>query len=102
MFGYVTVPKNLLTEEEYSVFRSYYCGVCKATGKCASQISRLGLSYDITFLALVLSSLRISGQTKKSRCIVHPIKKFDVIFSDTGILHKSAIDVSSTKFVGIS
>lgn len=93
MFGYVTVPKNLLTEEEYSVFRSYYCGVCKATGKCASQISRLGLSYDITFLALVLSSLLISGQTKKSRCIVHPIKKFDVIFSDSAVSYSARAGV---------
>ena len=85
MFGYVTVPKNLLTEEEYSIFRAYYCGVCKATGKYASEAARLGLSYDITFLALVLSSLENSGKMKKSRCIIHPVKEFDVIVSDSAV-----------------
>lgn len=75
MFGYVTVGNNQMTEEEYSVFSSYYCGVCKATGKLASQISRLGLSYDITFLAMVLSSLSEDGETLCKRCIIHPRKK---------------------------
>lgn len=93
MFGYVTVPKNLLTEEEYSVFRAYYCGLCKATGKCASQISRLGLSYDITFLALVLSSLCNLGETKKSRCIIHPVKEFDVVFSDSAVNYSARAGV---------
>ncbi len=75
MFGYVTIGKNQLTEEEYRVFSAYYCGVCKATGKVASQIARLGLSYDITFLALVLSSLTVDGQMSECRCMLHPFKK---------------------------
>lgn len=76
MFGYVTVSKEQLTEEEYDTFCSYYCGVCKATGRYASQLSRLGLSYDITFLAAVLSSLADDElHICSEHCIIHPVKK---------------------------
>ena len=76
MFGYVTVGKNQMTEEEYMVFRSYYCGLCRAMGRAASQVSRLGLSYDIAFLAIVLSSVtETEPQYSCGRCIAHPFKK---------------------------
>ena len=65
MFGYVSVNKAHLTEEEYGAFSSYYCGVCKATGDVASQLARLGLSYDITFLALLLGSVFDEGEEKE-------------------------------------
>lgn len=96
MFGYVTVGENQMTEEEYSVFSSYYCGVCKATGKCASQISRLGLSYDITFLALVLSSLSSDGKFREERCIVHPKKKRKCIKYDSAVEYAAAAGVVLT------
>mgnify|MGYP006980314977 FL=1 len=57
MFGYVTVCKNALSEQGLKTFKAYYCGLCKAIGKRCSQSARLGLSYDITFLAIVLSSV---------------------------------------------
>lgn len=76
MFGYVTVCRKAMSQENYDLFRAYYCGVCKATGKCASQIARMGLSYDITFLALILSAVIPDEDTKKeSTCIAHPFKK---------------------------
>ena len=96
MFGYVTVGNNQMTEEEYSVFSSYYCGVCKATGKVASQMSRLGLSYDITFLALVLSSLTTDAQSCQKRCIVHPFKKRSCVTDDKAVSYASAAGVVLT------
>lgn len=76
VFGYVTPDKGQLTEKEYESFRACYCGVCRAVGRSASQAARMGLSYDITFLAVVLSSV-ISADTELAdgRCIAHPIKK---------------------------
>ena len=73
MFGYVTVCKEGLSEEAYRVFRDYYCGLCKTTGKRCSHLSRAGLSYDITFLALMLSAVDAEdGQTIQKRCALHP------------------------------
>lgn len=96
MFGYVTVGNNQMTEEEYAVFSSYYCGVCKATGKIASQMSRLGLSYDITFLALVLSSLYAETKICESGCIIHPIKKRRCVIDDKAVSYAAAAGVVLT------
>lgn len=94
MFGYVTVPKGLLTEEEYKVFTSYYCGVCKTMGERASQASRLGLSYDITFLAIVLSGVYGNeSEAVDECCIVHPVKKRPCIKNDTVIDYAASVGV---------
>lgn len=76
MFGYVTICRECMSDEEYDIFSAYYCGLCRETGRRCSQISRLGLSYDITFLAIVLSSM--SGKellSEEYRCPLHPKKK---------------------------
>ena len=91
MFGYVTIGNNQVTEEEYKVFSSYYCGVCKATGKTASHIARLGLSYDITFLALVLSSLKEKTLYEDERCVIHPVKKRKYVKNDKAVLYASGV-----------
>ena len=76
MFGYINPAKEQLGEVDYKVFCSYYCGLCKQLGKSCSQMSRLGLSYDITFLFIVLSSVIDSPyDEKEERCIAHPIKR---------------------------
>lgn len=85
MFGYVTIGKNHLTQTEYEIFSSYYCGVCKATGKYASQLARVGLSYDITFLALILSSLSTDGHMHNGRCAIHLKKKCPIQLDDKAV-----------------
>ena len=76
MFGYIRAhrPELKLREDEY--YRALYCGLCRTMGKCTGQCSRLTLSYDFTFLALVRMAL--SGERaefKKRRCVVHPLRK---------------------------
>lgn len=76
MFGYVTVCKDTLSEQGYKNFKAYYCGLCRATGKQCSQSSRMGLSYDITFLAIVLSSADKSETEMQDRkCFLHPMRE---------------------------
>lgn len=94
MFGYVNISKEQLTEEEYDTFCSYYCGVCKATGKRASRLSRMGLSYDITFLALVLESLsEPDPEIKLENCIVHPIKKRNCVKESAALDYAAEVGV---------
>lgn len=86
MFGYVTVFKEQLSEADYTIFRSYYCGLCKAMGRRCSQLSRLGLSYDITFLAIILSSvLAEENETAYGGCIAHPFKRDIPSYSDAAV-----------------
>lgn len=80
MFGYITTSKEHLGEETYKTFCSYYCGLCKSMGKHCSQVSRLGLSYDLTFLLIVLSSVIQDENTSSlKRCVIHPSRKRNVI-----------------------
>ncbi len=80
MFGYVTPLKDELKMREYNTFRAYYCGLCKVLGKQFNQLTRMGLNYDFTFLALLLSSLSSDiDQSRAEICIANPIKKKPVI-----------------------
>ncbi len=72
MFGYVTVCADELKIKDYNRYKAYYCGVCKALGRNYSQFSRLGLSYDITFLCIMLDALFPDDAVIENiRCLKH-------------------------------
>ena len=76
MFGYVTVHKEELKIKEYETYKGFYCGACQALKQEYGLAGQLTLSYDMTFLTLLLSSLYEPEQKfSKKRCIVHPQKK---------------------------
>lgn len=76
MFGYVKIYKDELKCRDYELFRAYYCGLCRTIGKKCSQASRLGLSYDLVFLAVVLTALRKDKpEFSEKPCIAHPLRK---------------------------
>ncbi len=80
MFGYVVVEKPSLRLREYDYYRATYCGLCHAMGKCTGCASRLTLSYDMTFFALIRGMLQ--GEKVlfvKKRCPRHPIKKIETV-----------------------
>lgn len=72
MFGYIKIQKSELRVREYEYYRAAYCGLCRSMGKCTGQCSRLTLSYDFAFLALVRMTLAGTVPTfKKRRCLLH-------------------------------
>lgn len=74
MFGYVRIKKSELLVREYEYYRAAYCGLCRSMGKCTGQCSRLTLSYDFAFLALVRMMLQKTEPAfKRRRCPVHPL-----------------------------
>ena len=76
MFGYVRVRKPELKIREYDCYKCYYCGLCRCLKKSYGASAELLLSYDLTFLTLLLSSVYDLKEKKyRSRCIVHPFKK---------------------------
>lgn len=61
-------------------FRAMYCGMCKTLKRRYGNLGRLTLSYDMTFLAMVLSALyEPDEETGKAKCLPHPIKPHDYI-----------------------
>lgn len=76
MFGYIRINKMDLTFREYEHYKAYYCGMCKYLKRSHTEISRLSINYDITFLILILSSVyQPKAEVFYEKCIVDPIKK---------------------------
>ena len=76
MFGYIVINKPEMKFREFDMYQSYYCGLCKSLKNRYGKIGQMTLSYDMTFLALLLSSL-YEPETKSGyrRCIAHPVEK---------------------------
>lgn len=76
MFGYITVHKDELKIKDYNTYRGYYCGLCRELGKCHGQLSRLTLTFDMTFLVLLLTGLyETEPESGMKRCPLHPATK---------------------------
>ena len=78
MFGFVTASYKELTKAQYDRYGGVYCGICRQIRARASQMARLGLSYDMAFLALMLMSLYEPEETSGPlHCAAHPLRKRD-------------------------
>lgn len=76
MFGYITINKPELKVRDYEVYRSYYCGLCRTLDREHGPAGRLTLSYDMTFLVILLTALYEPENTiRERRCIPHPVHK---------------------------
>ena len=76
MFGYVTANWKELTKEQQRRYGAVYCGICRRIRVQAGNTARLGLSYDMAFLALLLMSLYEPEETAGEKaCLMHPLKK---------------------------
>lgn len=83
MFGYVRPWLKDLSEEETVRYRSVYCGVCRSLARRYGQWSRLTVNYDMTFLALLLSSLYEPEETHAPmRCAPHPVRPHEEASSE--------------------
>lgn len=75
MFGYVIPNFQSLDETQKKRFRAVYCGFCQTLRQRHGLIGSATLSYDMTFLALLLTSLYETSERQGSeRCLLHPLK----------------------------
>ena len=76
MFGYVTASMGELTREQQRRYSAVYCGICRQIRQQSGSLSRLGLSYDMAFLALLLMSLYEPEEASgKNVCAMHPVTR---------------------------
>ena len=94
MFGYVNVCLSSITEEDKKLYSSYYCGLCKAIAK-KSQLMRLGLNNDLTFLSVLLSGVyqKEPEFLRNSRCIMHSFKKHDEVIMNEVMDYTSDMNI---------
>ncbi len=75
MFGYVTASLKELDKDQQKRYNAVYCGICRQIRSRSGQRARLGLSYDMAFLALLLMSLYEPEEEQGDRaCHLHPIQ----------------------------
>ena len=76
MFGYISINKAEMKFKDYDVYHSYYCGLCKVLKECYGRRGQVTLSFDMTFLVVLLTGLyEPDTKTEMVRCIAHPTQK---------------------------
>ncbi len=76
MFGYVKPYKPELRVRELETYKAVYCGLCRELGRAYGPLSRLTLSYDFAFLALLEMAITPgSPEFCQKRCAAHPLRR---------------------------
>lgn len=86
MFGYITPCKAELKVREWTLYRSYYCGLCKELKREYGFVSRFLLNYDMVLLAMTADGLAgTQPELCAERCIAGPFHKRPVCPSTAGL-----------------
>lgn len=94
MFGYIKPDKPEMKIKEFELFRAYYCGLCKCISAQYGHAARFALSYDCTFLSLILSSLSNKDNDIQVRyCITKPFKKIPAITKTSVMEYAAGVNV---------
>lgn len=113
MFGYIRPQKSELLVREYEQYRGVYCALCKQLGDSFGVFSRMTLSYDCTFLAMLEMGMSAECPAfQKGKCVVNPLKKctyckggsqslkFAAALSVIMTYYKVKDDISDSRFAG--
>lgn len=76
MFGYIAINKAEMKFKDFDMYQSYYCGLCKQLKECYGKRGQMTLSYDMTFLVILLTGLyEPDTRLDTVSCIAHPLEK---------------------------
>ncbi len=76
MFGYIVINKSEMKFREFDVYHSYYCGLCRRLKEKYGFLGQMTLSYDMTFLIMLLTGLYEPDTLSKwCKCLAHPLEK---------------------------
>ena len=76
MFGYIIADQSLLDQPQKDRYKGCYCGLCAALKQEHGFFGRVALTYDMTFLVLLLSAMYEPQEARRMEtCFLHPIRK---------------------------
>ena len=76
MFGYVVMNKPEIRFKDFDLYRSFYCGLCRELREKYGISGQITLTYDMTFVVVLLSALyEPPTQKGTTRCVIHPVCK---------------------------
>lgn len=98
MFGYVLANERQLTQEEHRRLRAFYCGLCRALKARHGLRGQLTLSFDMSFLTVLLSSLYEPETVERAaRCALHPRQRHP-LFENDAIAYGADMDVALFRY----
>ena len=75
MFGYVIINKGDMKFKEFDIYHAYYCGLCRKLKEKYGFCGQMTLSYDMTFVIMLLTGLYEPEETEGScKCAAHPFE----------------------------
>ena len=75
MFGYIRTDTPYLFIKDDRLYKAMYCGVCKGIAESSGHAARMGLSYDITFLSVIMHNiLGIDVKIERQHCLTHCLR----------------------------
>jgi len=92
MFGYVRPVRAELKCKDFDLYRAAYCSLCRCLRQRYGVVSTIFLSYDCTFLTLLLWEPEVGMTPCSGRCCANPFLKRPMC-EDNEALHRAA-DVS--------
>lgn len=96
MFGYVRPVRCQLSPEERQAYDSVYCGLCHALARRYGPAWTFSLSYDLTFLALLLAALDGGAVVRQKRCLAHPLRGRPVLMRQRALQYAADASVLLT------
>lgn len=76
MFGYININQKELSEESKKIYQAYYCGLCQKLKTNCGTKGQMLLSYDLTFLIVLLTGLyELENTDTEFTCPLYPTKK---------------------------
>lgn len=83
MFGYVRYDMPNLFVKDLMLYKAMYCGLCKGIGASCGQVARVGLTYDVTFLSVLLHNVKgVDIRVEQAHCAEHCIRKRPIAVLD--------------------
>lgn len=94
MFGFIRPYKPELRVREVDRFQSVYCGLCHEIRRRYGRLQTWFLSYDMTFLALVLDAVDPEDRpTEQRRCDASPLRKKCVCGTSPALSYTADVSV---------
>lgn len=86
MTGYVKPDLDELKVKDLKLYNAYYCGICTALSKKYGPLSRVLLSYDATFIAILSDAFSNEKRTfGKSHCPLPPFQRKRVVVENHSV-----------------
>jgi len=102
MFGYVKPDNPYLYMKDDTLYKAFYCGLCKSLKEEYGQSARFSLTYDMSFMSCFLHNyLGIDIKIDQGHCVTHVIRHTPIAKPDELSKKLAGINVMLAYYKGV-